>query len=191
MENKRHTHDNTQWDNPKHEQTIEQPETLVYARKISGTAVFWKEFDDMAIACDKTADDYLRDVVRHHYAMNQPPIGTTYQLDLTTYLDKKKPKLTKKPKVEPAKAVLPYASPEFDRAWSEWELHRKEKKQPLTPSTSYRQWNKLAKMGEKRAIDAIEYSITSGYVGVFEPLNKYTRTHSAGRRAETADHYGI
>ena len=87
--------------------------------------------------------------------------------------------------------VLLYDTPKFDRGGSGGKLLRKKKNQPVPPSTSYRQWNKLAKMGEKRAIDAIEYSITSGYVGVFEPLNKYTRTHSAGRRAETADHYGI
>lgn len=57
----------------------------------------------------------------------------------------------------------------FAKAWLEWEQHRTEKRQSLTPSTIEKQLAKLAKLGHERAIAAINHSIENGYIGIFEP----------------------
>ena len=57
----------------------------------------------------------------------------------------------------------------FMAAWVEWQIHRKEIKHKLTPTTIHRQLLKCEGLGHDRAIRAIEYSIEQGYVGIFEP----------------------
>jgi len=63
-------------------------------------------------------------------------------------------------------------NPRFLTVWKEWENHRKEKKQPLTPTSITKQLNKLKNMGLSRAIAALENSTENGYQGIFEPSNK-------------------
>jgi len=60
-------------------------------------------------------------------------------------------------------------SPEFKVIWSEWQRHRKEKRQTLTPTAVRRQLKELAKIGKERAISAIEYSISQSWTGIYEP----------------------
>jgi len=60
-------------------------------------------------------------------------------------------------------------SPEFKVIWSEWQRHRTEKRQTLTPTAVRRQLKELAKMGADRAVAAIGHSITQGWTGIFEP----------------------
>ena len=57
----------------------------------------------------------------------------------------------------------------FKSAWAEWENHRKEIKKKLTPSTVGKQLKKLSAMGEAKAIQSINDSITNGWQGLFEP----------------------
>jgi len=58
---------------------------------------------------------------------------------------------------------------DFHDAWSEWESHRAEIHKDLTPTSAKVQLDKLAKMGEQRAIAAIRHSIGQSYVGIVEP----------------------
>lgn len=60
-------------------------------------------------------------------------------------------------------------TPEFRDAWATWEQHRKEKRQPLTPSSRKVQLKNLAALGLSRAIAALENSTANGYQGIFEP----------------------
>lgn len=59
----------------------------------------------------------------------------------------------------------------FSDAWALWQQHRKEKKNPLTPTATKQQLKELEKMGEARAVAAIRHSIAGGYTGIFEPKN--------------------
>lgn len=58
---------------------------------------------------------------------------------------------------------------EFNEIWDMWICHRTEKKKPLTATSTAMQLKKLQKMGQKRAIRAIEHSIANGWTGIFEP----------------------
>lgn len=66
----------------------------------------------------------------------------------------------------------PFSTPEFARAWADWEQHRREKKKPLTPTSLKKQFGELAAMGEARAIAALDHSIKNGWTGIFEPEAK-------------------
>lgn len=63
----------------------------------------------------------------------------------------------------------------FREAWFLWQQHRKEKKNPLTPTATKQQLKKLEEMGEARAVEAIKHSIAGGYAGIFEPKNGATQ----------------
>ena len=71
----------------------------------------------------------------------------------------------KKPPLPP----LPFSSPEFGSAWSDWVQHRKEKRHSLTPTSIKQQFTELASIGEPRSIAAIRHSIAKGYLGIYEP----------------------
>lgn len=58
--------------------------------------------------------------------------------------------------------------PRFQKAWADWESHRTEKRNKLTPSTIKRQLKFLAPFGVETAIEIIERSITNGWTGLFE-----------------------
>ncbi len=73
------------------------------------------------------------------------------------------------PQETPAAPALPFESAEFRTAWEEWEQHLKEKRKPLKATARKAQFRKVAKMGEARAIAAIENSISGNYQGIFEP----------------------
>ena len=62
-------------------------------------------------------------------------------------------------------------TPEFLKAWRDWEQHRRETKKPLTPMAIKKQSDMLATIGPVRATAAINYSIANGYQGIFEPRN--------------------
>lgn len=77
---------------------------------------------------------------------------------------------SKEPSVE-LTAILepPYRSKEFLEALHDWEQHKKEIRDPLRPMGRKKLYKQLTAMGEQRAIVAIDYSITRGWRGVFEP----------------------
>jgi len=64
----------------------------------------------------------------------------------------------------------PELSSERARAsWNEWLLYRKrEKRQPLKPMSQRATLKRWAAFGEDRFVAAIEFSISSGYLGLFE-----------------------
>ena len=65
--------------------------------------------------------------------------------------------------------VLPYDSPDFKLFWSNWQQHRIEKKAKLTPTATKQQLERLAEMGEERAIAALKHSMANGWQGIYEP----------------------
>jgi hypothetical protein len=67
------------------------------------------------------------------------------------------------------KIDIPFPSEEFAEAWQSWEQHRREKRKPLTPTSTKMQFREFVVMGEQRAIAAIHHSITKGWTGIFEP----------------------
>ncbi|NBU10907.1 MAG: hypothetical protein EBS84_18115 [Proteobacteria bacterium] len=57
----------------------------------------------------------------------------------------------------------------FREAWATWCQHLREKRKPLAATAAKLQLDKLAAMGESRAIAALQHSTASNYTGVFEP----------------------
>ena len=76
---------------------------------------------------------------------------------------------TKKRKERAVALVLPYDSPDFKLFWSNWQQHRAEKKAKLTPTATKQQLERLAEMGEERAIAALKHSMSNGWQGIYEP----------------------
>lgn len=74
---------------------------------------------------------------------------------------------SKPPPFDPLAAELPHRSPRFATAWAEWVQHRREKKDPLTPTTVRKQLRTLAELAEPQAIACIEHSIGNGWLGLF------------------------
>jgi hypothetical protein len=95
----------------------------------------------------------------------------------------------KKEKI-PLRAVVenpfPLESP-VSKAWSEWEQHRKEKKQKLTPSTIKKQIKFLGGRADPEIIEIINRSITNGWTGLFElPNNNNNGNRAATKRKSDA-----
>ena len=65
--------------------------------------------------------------------------------------------------------VLPFDSPDFKLFWENWQQHRIEKKAKLTPTATKQQLERLAEMGEERAIAALKHSMSNGWQGIYEP----------------------
>lgn len=68
-----------------------------------------------------------------------------------------------------APEALPFSSPEFSEAWSQWQKHRTEIRKPLKPTMRAAQLAELAAMGEQRAIAALRHTIAKGWQGIREP----------------------
>ncbi len=68
-----------------------------------------------------------------------------------------------------APEALPFSSPEFSEAWSQWQQHRTEIRKPLKPTMRKAQLAELAAMGEQRAIAALRHTIAKGWQGIREP----------------------
>jgi len=73
-------------------------------------------------------------------------------------------------------------TPAFLGAWDEWEKYRKERRKTLTKTTRKRQLKMLASWGPAKAVEAIEASITNGWVGLFDPDTKRGKKPGAGQR---------
>lgn len=68
-------------------------------------------------------------------------------------------------------------SEKFEALWLEWIAHRRELKKPATPRAQAMQMTRLRKMGNNRAIAAIEHSIANGWQGIFEPGDNRAKQH--------------
>ncbi|HEV7999127.1 MAG TPA: hypothetical protein VGP63_04555 [Planctomycetaceae bacterium] len=64
---------------------------------------------------------------------------------------------------------LPFQSEDFCQAVKDWLTYKREKRQAYTARGLPPLLRKLEKLGERRAIDAIEHSIASNYAGIYEP----------------------
>lgn len=60
-------------------------------------------------------------------------------------------------------------TPEFRRAWGEWEQHRREIKHPLKTTQARKQIEEFAHRGVTWAVAAINYTIAKGWRGIAEP----------------------
>jgi hypothetical protein len=65
--------------------------------------------------------------------------------------------------------ILSSKSKEFSQALKEWLTYKREKHQNYAPTGLAKLLQKLEKLGDSRAIVAIEHSIASNYAGIFEP----------------------
>lgn len=106
------------------------------------------------------------------------------------------PKRVKRERFDAGAIELPFSSENFSDVWKIWIQHRKEKRQPLTPTACKQQFAKFREIGEARAVLAIKHSVASGWTGVFEPKSsgdekpRYTAIgeplNDAARRAVAA-----
>lgn len=60
----------------------------------------------------------------------------------------------------------------FIKSWNDWLEYKKQKKKTLSDIEKSKLLLKLDKLGIQRSIEAIEYSISNGYVGLFEENKK-------------------
>ncbi len=77
-------------------------------------------------------------------------------------------------------AVFPekFITPEFDKAWKEWEDYRKEKKSKLTPLSIKKQVKFLSEYPVGTAIEMINQSIRNGWTGIFDVKHNRQTTPS-------------
>lgn len=75
-------------------------------------------------------------------------------------------------------------TPRFSNAWEAWRADRRERKKPLTPRAEAMQLKNLSKMGESRAVAALEHSIANGYQGIYEPKNDNHQSSTPQRKQE-------
>jgi hypothetical protein len=80
--------------------------------------------------------------------------------------------------MEPASQIYPQEldTPEFRKCWAEYEEYRRHRRLArLQPDTLKRRFAEYASWGHDAAIDAINFSITQNYQGVFRPSNGSTK----------------
>lgn len=76
--------------------------------------------------------------------------------------------LHRKREQEPISIPASLNTPEFLKAWAEWNQHRVEKKKPQTNLSCQKQLKFLESIGIQRAIAAINFSIEKGWEGIYE-----------------------
>jgi hypothetical protein len=74
-----------------------------------------------------------------------------------------------RPSFDPLAVDLPFQSPEFKTAWSDFAESRRASKNPLTAAAATRILKKLSAWGEPAAVEALDTSIENGWRGVFAP----------------------
>lgn len=65
--------------------------------------------------------------------------------------------------------LLPFESEEFRSAWTDWKRHRTEIRAPLKETSEKQTLSALERIGEKRAIAMIRFTIFKGWRGLREP----------------------
>lgn len=110
-----------------------------------------------------------------------PPAGLEKVRQPDTEVPREVPSRTKGAKP----LTLPFADDEFFEAWEKWKQHRKEKRKPLTPTSTKMQFEKLKAMGLHRAIAAINHSICEGYEGIFEPKSQTPKSNKPKTSSST------
>ena len=70
------------------------------------------------------------------------------------------------------KPQLPYATLKFEAEWRDWCEYRNACKKKMSEKTVEKQLKMLSEWGEEAAIEAINKSITSGWLGLFDPRKR-------------------
>jgi uncharacterized protein YdaU (DUF1376 family) len=119
-----------------------------------------------------TTESYVETYVEHMENGNR-------DINENTNTDKK---VKKKNKVEPENLSFPFASDEFNKAWSKWHSYRQEIKKPYRSKLSEQAaLTKLGTFKETVAIQMIENSIENQWQGLFELKDfKNDRTATKG-----------
>jgi hypothetical protein len=76
-----------------------------------------------------------------------------------------------KPSIEPSEPMPPFLSKEFLESLKDYQQYRKEIRKPLRAIGLKKLYAQLGNLGEQRAIAAMDYSISRGWIGVFEEKN--------------------
>jgi hypothetical protein len=71
---------------------------------------------------------------------------------------------------------------EFYRAWAMWITHRQEIKKPITETSARQQLAELAKVGQAKAVEMIEYTIAMGWQGLRTPDESWARVKGKPQR---------
>jgi hypothetical protein len=82
---------------------------------------------------------------------------------------------------------LPFRSECFFQAVRDWLIYKREKRQSYTPTGLSKLLQKLEKLGERRAADAIEHSIASNYAGIYEPDDRHGQSDRLQRTLDEAE----
>ncbi|HET6328684.1 MAG TPA: helix-turn-helix domain-containing protein [Planctomycetaceae bacterium] len=82
---------------------------------------------------------------------------------------------------------LPFQSEGFRQAVQDWLAYKREKRQAYTATGLPTLLRKLEKLGERRAIDAIEHSIASNYTGLYEPDGRHRQTDQLRNSLDEAE----
>jgi len=69
-------------------------------------------------------------------------------------------------------------TPEFQKAWENWQQHRKEIKKPLTVKSVEMQMKEFVAWGPAGAVEAIEHTIKMGWQGIRRPDRETSRKPS-------------
>ncbi len=70
---------------------------------------------------------------------------------------------------KPPTVPLAFDTVQFITAWGEWLEYKKQRREKLTNITIKKQMKQLAGMGEAEAIATIDYSISKGWRGLYQP----------------------
>ena len=93
----------------------------------------------------------------------------------STDLNSRPPHSGKKPikrdsrKSPPTEIPSDLDCPAFREVWNDFLTHRKEKKKAVTPTNERALLKKLRSWGTSKAVDALQNSVTNGWLGVFPP----------------------
>jgi hypothetical protein len=99
-----------------------------------------------------------------------------------------KAKRTKRQPIEDQPIPDCLNTPEFAKAWTDWQTHRRQIRKTLTPLAAQRQLTTLAEWGADRAVAAIQGSIQAGWTGIFENQRQSRTPSPAQHQAATAQH---
>jgi hypothetical protein len=78
-----------------------------------------------------------------------------------------------------------FSDEQLQNAWCEWEQHRKEKKQKLTPLSVKKQLKFLDGRSKEEIIGIIDQSIQNGWTGLFELKNNGKATNKHQQHASS------
>lgn len=91
-----------------------------------------------------------------------------------------------KPSIEPSGPVPPFSSKEFLESLKDYEQYRKEIRKPLRTVGLKKLYAQLSRLGEQKSIAAMDYSISRGWIGVFEEKNGHDNGTSQPGTYQTA-----